>query len=183
MVVSRAASALGPVMTNSTSPVAALNKKSPASKRQRRRGRQPRRADAGDRTGVARMLTSTQATNAPVTVPPPTTEISARRAACASMPRAIGNAGRRHGIEKESAKGGGGASCRNHVDDQRHGRTSLLWAGGISLGLTVLAIAQMGVYDGTGQHEQCHGTGVWCLDRGSGCRRIACDHDRFERRS
>jgi hypothetical protein len=41
-------------------------------------------------------------------------EISAQRAACASMPAAIGNASRRHGSD--------GASCRKHIDGQRRGR-------------------------------------------------------------
>jgi hypothetical protein len=41
-----------------------------------------------------------QATGAPVGALP-STEISARLAACATMPAAIGNASRRHGIEKK----------------------------------------------------------------------------------
>src|ERR1700681_1950680 len=43
-------------------------------------------------------LTSMQATSAPVAAFVPATEISAQRAACASMPATIGNASRRHGI-------------------------------------------------------------------------------------
>ena len=41
-----------------------------------------------------------QATSAPVAAFAPATEISAQRAACASMPAAIGTASRRYGIEK-----------------------------------------------------------------------------------
>src|SRR5205809_250284 len=52
-------------------------------------------------TGVTMTLTSRQATSAPVAAFVPATEISAQRAACASMPAAIGNASRRHGIEKK----------------------------------------------------------------------------------
>src|ERR1700704_5238359 len=44
------------------------------------------------------------ATNAPAGALPPAREISAQRAACATMPTAIGNARRRHGIEKNEPK-------------------------------------------------------------------------------
>jgi hypothetical protein len=47
------------------------------------------------------MATSMQATSAPVGALPQVTEICAQRAACATMPAAIGNASRRHGIEKK----------------------------------------------------------------------------------
>jgi hypothetical protein len=42
-----------------------------------------------------------QATSAPVGALPSATEISTQRAACATMPAAIGNPSRRHGIEKK----------------------------------------------------------------------------------
>jgi hypothetical protein len=105
MLVSRAAGALGPIETNSTRPVAALNRKKPginettAEKAIAAKGRCRRST-----TGVTRTLTSTQATSAPVAALPPATEISAQRAACASMPIAIGNASRCHGIEKKVPK-------------------------------------------------------------------------------
>jgi hypothetical protein len=63
--------------------------------------------------------------------------------------------------------------------------TSLLWAPGISLGLAVLAIAQMGVSPGllpahhhrAGQHQQRSGAGIWGAHRDRGRRRVAVDHD------
>src|SRR6202162_2764017 len=102
MLVSKAAGALGPIETNSTRPVAALNRKKPgiiettAEKARAAKGRCRRSA-----TGVTRTLTSMQATSAPVAAFVPATEISAQRAACASMPQAIGNGSRRHGVEKK----------------------------------------------------------------------------------
>src|SRR6266436_9797745 len=105
MLVRRAGGAVGPIETNSTRPVAALNRKKPginettAEKATAAKGKCRRST-----TGVARTLTSMQATNAPVGALPPATEISAQRAACASMPAAIGNASRRHGIEKKVPK-------------------------------------------------------------------------------
>src|SRR5258708_32818571 len=105
MVVSRAAGALRPIETNSTRAVAALNRKKPginettAEKATAAKGRCRRST-----TGVARTLTSMQATNAPVGALPPAVEVSAQRAACASMPTAIGDARRRHGIEKKVPK-------------------------------------------------------------------------------
>ena len=66
MLVSRAAGAVGPIETNSTRPVAALNRKKPgiiettAEKATAAKGR-CRRSTAG----VARMLTSMQATKCP----------------------------------------------------------------------------------------------------------------------
>src|SRR5438874_10796981 len=101
MLVSRATGALGPIETNSTTPAAALNRKKPgiieatAEKARAAKGRRRRST-----IGVAMTLTSIQATSAPVTALPPATVISAQRAAWASMPAAIGNANRRHGIEK-----------------------------------------------------------------------------------
>src|ERR1700730_1744205 len=77
MLVSRAAGAPGPIETNSTRPVAALNRKKPginettAEKATATKGRCRRST-----TGVARTLTS--------------------------MPAAIGTASRRHGIENSS---------------------------------------------------------------------------------
>jgi hypothetical protein len=50
------------------------------------------------------MLTSMQATSVAVGALLPATEINAQHAACASMPTAIGNASRRHGIEKKVPK-------------------------------------------------------------------------------
>jgi hypothetical protein len=105
MLVSRAAGALGPIETNSTRPVAALNRKKPginettAEKARAAKGRCRRSA-----IGVTRTLTNMQATSAPVAAFVPATEISAQRAACASMPAAIGNASRRHDIENKVPK-------------------------------------------------------------------------------
>ena len=67
--------------------------------------------------------------------------------------------------------------------------TSLLWAPGVSLGLTVLAIAQMGSPSGVlparhhraGQHQQRDGAGIRRADCGSGRRWLAVDHGRSER--
>ncbi len=55
-------------------------------------------------SSVTMTLTSMRATSAPVATLPPATVISAQRAAWASMPVAIGNASRRHGIEKKVPK-------------------------------------------------------------------------------
>jgi hypothetical protein len=105
MLVSRAAGDLGPIETNSTRPVAALNRKKPGinettAEKARAANGKCRRSTIG----VTRTLTSMQATSAPVAAFVPATEISAQRAACASMPAAIGNASRRHGIEKKVPK-------------------------------------------------------------------------------
>jgi hypothetical protein len=105
MLVSEAAGALGPIETNSTRPAAALKGKKPginettAEKATAAKGRCRRST-----IGVTRTLTSMQATSAPVEALPPATEISTQRAACASIPAAIGSASRRHGIEKKVPK-------------------------------------------------------------------------------
>ena len=104
MPVRRAAGALGPIEINSTRPVAALNRKKPginettAEKATAAKGKCRRSA-----SGVARTLTRIDAISAPVGALPPA-NISARRAACASMPHIMGNASRRHGIEKKVPK-------------------------------------------------------------------------------
>src|ERR1700730_15387973 len=105
MLVRRAGGAVGPIETNSTRPVAAVNRKKPginettAEKATAAKGRCRRST-----TGVVRTLTSMQATSAPVGALPPATEISGQRAEHASMLMAIGNASRRHGIEKKVPK-------------------------------------------------------------------------------
>ena len=123
MLISRAAGAPGPIETNSTRPVAALNRKKPginettAEKATAAKGRCRRST-----TGVARTLTSMHATSAPVGALPPATEISAQRAACASMPTAIGNASRRHGIEKKVPKEATAHPAAITSMTKRHGR-------------------------------------------------------------
>jgi hypothetical protein len=105
MLVNRAVGAVGSAETNSTGPVAALNRKKPginettAEKARAAKGR--RRQSA---TGVARTLTSMQATSAPVAAVVLAMEISAQGAGCGSMPIAIGNGSSRHGIEKKVPK-------------------------------------------------------------------------------
>src|SRR5256886_9742153 len=101
-LVSRTAGARGPIETNSTSALAAWNKKKPgiiettAEKPSAANGRCRRLA-----TGVTMMLTMMQATKAPVTTFADAIEIAAQRTACANMPTTIGNGSRRHGIEKK----------------------------------------------------------------------------------
>src|ERR1700730_9516397 len=105
MLVSRVAGALGPIETNSTKPVAALNRKKPginettAEKATAAKGRCRRWA-----IGVRRTRARIREPSAPVAAFVAATEISTQRAACASMPAAIGNASRRHGIEKKVPK-------------------------------------------------------------------------------
>src|SRR3981189_2317546 len=118
MLVSRSAGALGPIETNSARPVAALNRKKPgisettAEKATAAKGRCRRST-----TGVTMTLTSRQATSAPLAAFVPATEISAQRDH-ADRHRERQQTPRHR---EESAKGGDGASCCNHVDDQGHG--------------------------------------------------------------